>query len=78
MRSIFGFALKDQLVRTPVNFGASFAKPSRKVLRRARHARQAAGEKMIEADTLRDLIDGAVVVGRKDRNWSSFLPYCAR
>jgi hypothetical protein len=75
VRSIFGFALKDQLVRTPVNFGASFAKPSRKVLRRARRA---AGGKMIEADTLRDLIDGAVVVGRKDRNWSSFLPYCAR
>jgi integrase len=51
---VFGFAFKDGLVDHPVKFGASFAKPSRKMIRQAKNA---AGSRMIEADVLRKIID---------------------
>lgn len=56
VRSIFGFAFKDGMIDRPVRYGASFAKPSRKAIRQARNA---AGERMIEADVLRKIIDQA-------------------
>jgi integrase len=56
VRSIFGWAYKDRLIAEPVNFGASFAKPSRKVVRKAKNE---AGEKMIEAADLRRIIAAA-------------------
>lgn len=56
IRTLFKFAFDDGLIEKPVRFGATFKKPSRKVIRSARHA---AGPRMIEAEDLRKLIGGA-------------------
>ena len=58
IRSVFGFAWADGILDRPVRFGASFKKPSRKVIRRAKNS---AGSRMIEAADLRRLIDAAGV-----------------
>lgn len=56
VRSVFAFAWNENLIEKPIRFGASFKKPSRKVIRKAR---QAAGSRMIEAEDLRKLITAA-------------------
>ena len=56
VRSIFAFAWNENLIDKPLRFGASFKKPSRKVIRRARNA---AESRIIEAEELRKIIDAA-------------------
>ncbi|HEV3437994.1 MAG TPA: tyrosine-type recombinase/integrase [Gemmata sp.] len=56
VRSIFGYAWDETLIDKPVRFGASFKKPSRKAIRKARNER---GSRMVEAEDLRKLIDTA-------------------
>jgi integrase len=54
VRSTFKYALDSGLIEKPVRFGPDFRKPSRRVLRKARHA---SGERMFECEELRRLID---------------------
>lgn len=56
IRTVFRYAHDHGLVQDPVRFGAHFRKPSRKVIRNARHA---AGSRMFEADELRRILDAA-------------------
>ena len=56
VHTVFAFAWNENLIATPMRFGASFKKPSRKAIRRARNA---AGSRMVEAAELRKLIDAA-------------------
>ncbi|HEY2908604.1 MAG TPA: tyrosine-type recombinase/integrase [Gemmataceae bacterium] len=56
VRTIFEFAFEDGLIEKPVRFGATFKKPNRKTIRKARHE---AGPRMIEADDLRKLLASA-------------------
>jgi integrase len=58
VRTVLKFAWVESLIVAPVRFGSTFKKPSRKTMRRARHA---AGSKVIEAGDLRKLIDAAGV-----------------
>jgi integrase len=58
VRTVLKFAYDEELIEKPVRFGSSFKKPSRKSMRKARHA---AGSRMIEAADLRQLIDAAGV-----------------
>jgi integrase len=58
IRTLFKFAWDEGIIEKPVRFGSVFKKPSRKVVRRARHA---AGEKMFEAAEVRKLLDVASV-----------------
>ena len=50
IRTLFKFAFEDEQIDKPVRFGASFKKPTRKVLRKARNE---ARPRMIEAEDLR-------------------------
>lgn len=50
VRTLFKFAWDEGIIEKPVRFGSAFKKPSRKVIRKARHA---AGPRMIEAEDLR-------------------------
>jgi integrase len=61
VRGVFRFALLSELIDKPVNFGPGFARPSRKTLRLERAKK---GLRMFEADELRSLIGGALVVGK--------------
>lgn len=56
VRSIFGYAFAEGLIGAPVRFGSGFAKPSRKVMRRARRA---GGEKLFAAADVRRLVKEA-------------------
>ncbi len=56
VRSMFRYGFDNGLIDTPVRFGSQFAKLGEAVLRR--HRAQA-GEKMLEADQLRVLIEAA-------------------
>lgn len=53
VRSIFRHAVSQGFLDRPVLFGSGFAKPSRKVLRKARAAK---GPRMFSAEQLRDLL----------------------
>lgn len=56
VRTLFKYAWDESLIEKPVRFGTQFKKPSKKVMRQARHA---AGTKMIEAAELKKLLDAA-------------------
>ena len=58
VRTIFKYAFEADLIDKPVKFGATFKKPSRKAVRKERHA---AGERMFKAADLRRVIDAASV-----------------
>jgi integrase len=58
VRSVFKFAFESDLIDRPTRFGPSFKKPSKKVLRLHRAKN---GERMLEADQLRRLLDAAPV-----------------
>jgi len=58
VRTVLKFAWDESLIPAPVRFGSTFKKPSRKTVRRAKHA---AGPRTIEAPELRKLIDAAGV-----------------
>jgi integrase len=60
VRTIFKYAWDEGLIEKPVRFGTTFKKPSKKIMRKARHD---AGPRMIEAEDLRNLIDGAMMPG---------------
>jgi integrase len=53
VRTIFKFAFEADLIDRPVKFGATFKKPSRKAVRKERHA---AGERLFKAADLRRVI----------------------
>ncbi len=59
-RTLFKYAWDEGLIEKPVRFGTMFKRPSKKVMRKARHD---AGSKMIEADELRALVEGSLIVG---------------
>jgi integrase len=61
VRSVFRYADTEDLVERPVRFGAGFARPSKKTIRLER-ARK--GPRMFEADEIRALVQGALVVGQ--------------
>jgi integrase len=56
VRSVFKFGFEAALIDKPIRFGPEFKKPSARVLRKHRAAR---GERMLEADELRRLLDAA-------------------
>jgi integrase len=56
VRTIFKYGYDAGVVATPVRFGPTFAKPSRRVMRRARHA---AGAKTLEASAIRAMLAAA-------------------
>lgn len=56
IRTVFRWAFVNELIDKPVRFGASFDKPSRKLLRQARHE---SGSRMLEAEELRTLLEAA-------------------
>lgn len=58
LRVIFKFAVDNRLVSKPIGYGQNFAKPSRRVLRKARAER---GSRIFEADELRQLIEAAPI-----------------
>ena len=58
VRSIFKFAFDAGLIEKPVRFGPYFKRPSKKTLR---HARNAMGLRMFEADQIRKLLESANV-----------------
>jgi hypothetical protein len=60
-KSIFKFGFEAGLMARPVRYGPEFKKPSASVLRRHK-AKQPA--RMFEADEVRALVDGALVVGK--------------
>src|SRR5262249_34932186 len=58
VKSVFKYGLDNGLIEKPVRFGGEFCKPDKAVLRRHRAHN---GEKMLEADQLRSLIEAAGV-----------------
>jgi integrase len=56
IRTVFKYAFEAGLIAAPVRYGPGFKRPSRRVLRKARHAR---GLRMFEAAELRRLLDAA-------------------
>lgn len=54
MRSVFKFAFENGLIEKPVVFGSEFRKPSRKTIRKARHAN---GAKLYTPAEIRKLLD---------------------
>jgi integrase len=58
VKSVFKYGSDNGLFERPVRFGGEFRKPDRAVLRRHRAA---SGEKMLEADELRNLLAAAPV-----------------
>jgi integrase len=58
VKTVFKYAADNGLLKQPVRYGSEFVKPDQSVLRRHR-ARN--GERMLEADQLRRLIDAADV-----------------
>ena len=56
VRSVFKYAYDQSLIDRPVRYGQGFKKPSRKVLRIARHS---SGDRMFEADELRTILNVA-------------------
>jgi integrase len=60
VKSVFKYGLDNHMIDKPVRFGGEFRKPDKAVLRRHRAKN---GEKMLEADQLRAMVEGALVVG---------------
>lgn len=58
IKSVFKYGLENGRIDRPVRFGSEFKKPDKAVLRRHRAAN---GEKMLEAEQVRKLIDAAPV-----------------
>lgn len=58
VKSVFKYALDNALIDKPIRFGSEFRKPEKSVMRRHRAQN---GEKMLEADQLRKLIEAAGV-----------------
>jgi integrase len=58
VKSVFKYGLDNGLIEKPVRYGGEFRKPDKAVLRRHRAQN---GEKMLEADQLRALIEAAGV-----------------
>ena len=56
MRTVFKYAHDAGLTDQPVRFGPMFTKPSRKAMRKARHAK---GPRMFEAQEISTLLDAA-------------------
>jgi integrase len=56
VKSLFKYALGSGLIEKPVRFGSEFEKPDKAVLRRHRAK---SGERMLEAEQVRKLIDAA-------------------
>ena len=56
VRGLFKFGYDEGLIDRPIRYGQSFARPSAKVLRKARAA---AGKRMFEAHEIRAMIDAA-------------------
>lgn len=56
VRSLFKWGFDSGLIDRSVRFGPDFKRPSRRVIRKARHAN---GPKMFEADEIRQMIDAA-------------------
>jgi len=56
VRVIFKFAFDERLIQHPVDYGRSFNRPSKKLLRQAR---QQNGRRMFESDQLRKILDSA-------------------
>ncbi len=60
-RVVFNYALNKHLIQTPIRYGDSFDKPSRKDLRKARQGKP---PRMFQADEVRKIIDKAGVTLR--------------
>jgi integrase len=60
VRSIFKYGFDAELLKLPLRFGPGFKRPSKKTVRIAKAEK---GAKMFEADEVRALVDGALVVG---------------
>jgi integrase len=60
VKSVFKYGLDNGLIEKAIRYGSEFKPPSRSVLRRHRAK---SGTKMLEAEELRTLIDGGLVVG---------------
>jgi integrase len=60
VKSVFKYGLDNGLIEKAVRYGGEFKKPDRAVLRRHRAQN---GERMLEADQLRAIVQGALVVG---------------
>ena len=60
VKSVFKYGLDNALIYKAPRFGSEFRKPDKAVLRRHRAQN---GEKMLEADAIRSLVQGALVVG---------------
>src|SRR5262245_58283823 len=60
VRCVFKYGYDAELIDAPTRFGPGFARPTKKTLRLERARR---GPKMFEADEIRTLVDGALVVG---------------
>jgi integrase len=56
IRTLFKYAWEESLIETPVRFGTTFKKPSKKIMRQARHE---SGPRMLEAADLRKLLAAA-------------------
>jgi integrase len=60
VKSVFKYGTDNGLIEKAIRYGSEFKKPDKAVLRRHRATN---GEKMLEADQLRALVQGALVVG---------------
>jgi integrase len=60
VKSVFKYGQDNALLERAIRYGSEFRKPDKAVLRRHRAAN---GERMLEADQLRALVQGALVVG---------------
>lgn len=60
VRSVFKFGTESELLDKVVNFGPGFTRPTNKTLRLHRESK---GKRMFEADEVRALVDGSLVVG---------------
>ncbi len=60
VKSVFKYGLENALLEKAPRYGSEFRKPDKAVLRR--HKAQA-GEKMLEAEQVRAMVQGALVVG---------------
>lgn len=62
VRSVFKYGYDSELMEKPMRFGPGFDRPKKKTLRLEKQKR---GPKMFEADELRAMIGGALVVGEE-------------
>jgi integrase len=60
VRSVFKYGYDSELMDTPMRFGPGFTRPSKKTVRLARAEK---GQRMFEANEVRALTEGALVVG---------------